>query len=86
MSEEIVRFTAEHISIKPPKKDGSLSVELFTGIYSIPGLAQAYLWQAKESNFEIYIRPVSPKQTGFKPHESYEEGTTMAEEVVEEKG
>lgn len=77
-----VRFVADRIAIKPPKND-AMSVELFTGSYSIPGLAMAYLWQAQSANFEVVIRPISPEHAGAIVHGKVTERIELEGEIPE---
>lgn len=83
MNENIVRFIADKIAIKPPTADGSIKVEFSTGTYSIPKLQLAYMWQATvDRAYEVFIRPLS--DTMPIPVTKREEGEGVEEQVAEE--
>jgi len=75
-----VRFIADRLTIKPPKKDGDMSIEVFTGIYSLPHLSNGFIWQGLQStNFEVIIRPISAERAG-----AFVSGKTLQGDGMEE--
>jgi hypothetical protein len=61
---EVVEFKSDSIALKPPKVDGSGTLELSIGQYEAPKVAPVHLWSYETDNYYI-VRIEKDRRSGL---------------------